>query len=448
MDVDTVSSVERRIRVEVPAVAVDEEFSRVYGDLSQRTRIKGFRPGKVPRSVMQGIYGDAVRGEVLSHLVEHCLREVFRERGLKVVSRPEVETEPLEEGRAFAFSALVQVKPEIEVQDYLGLEVEKVKLSVDDGQVELGLRRLQEACARLEPVEDRDTVQEGDFVILDFDGSIEGKPLSGGKRQNTHLEVGRDQTLPQFQEALVGLKKGIEHTISVMYPADFFNRELAGKAAAFRVLIREIKKKILPALDDEFAKDYGECATLGELGERIRSRLESELIEIQAREAKEQLLARLIEGHRFEVPRAMVDQQARYLGERQLARREAEGSTLGLTSKGSGLSEAQRSTGEIPKEIEAQALRQVQAMLLIEKIAAVEKIQVTDEELRQDIDRLARSAGEKGAALRELYRREEARESLRSEMVFERTLDWLLQRAKVKEVQPPARRVDAQEKKS
>jgi trigger factor len=423
IDIDTVSPVERRIRAEVPVEADDEELSRVYGGLSQRTRVKGFRPGKVPRSVLQGLYGDAVRGEVLSHLVEHSLRDVFRERGLKVVSRPQVETEPLEEGRAFAFSAVVQVKPEIEVQNYLGVEVEKVKLSVDDGQVELGLRRLQDAYARLEPVEDRDRVEQGDFILIDFDGSIEGKPFAGGKRQNTHIEVGRGQTLPQFEEALVGLKKGSEHTMSVAYPQDFSNQELAGRTAAFRVVVREIKKKILPALDDEFAKDHGECATLEELREKIRNRLESELIEIQARELKEQLLARLIEGHRFEVPQALVEQQVRYLKERHLARREAEALPL---------------TEEMRKEIEAQALRQVQGTLLIEKIAAVENIQVTDEELRQEIDRLARSAGERGAALRELYRREDASESLRSEMIFERALGWLLQRAKVKEVQPPA----------
>lgn len=439
IEIETVSPVARRIRAEVPAEDVAEEFSRVYGGLSRRTRVRGFRPGKVPRSVLQGLYGDAVRGEVLSHLVEHCLREVFRERGLKVVSRPQVEPEPLEEGRAFVFSALVEVKPEIEVRDYLGVEIEKVKLSVDDGQVEMALKRLQEASARAEPVEDRDVVEQGDFVVLDFEGSVEGKPLSGGKRQTTHLDVGRGQTLPQFEEALVGLKKGVEHTMSVPYPADFFNRELAGKTAAFHVVVREIKKKILPALDDEFAKDHGECATLGELREKVRSRLESELVEIQARELKEQLLGRLIEGHRFEVPRAMVEQQARYIGERHMARLEA---------AGSGPSEAGTLTEEMRKEIEAQALRQVRGMLLIENIAAVEKIQVTDEELDQEIDGLARSAGEKGATLRELYRREEAREGLRSEIVFERTLGWLLKRAKVKEVPEPALRVDAGEKKS
>lgn len=436
IDVDVVSPIQRKIRVELPANKVSEEFFRIYEDLSQHAKIKGFRPGKAPRSVLRRLYGDEVKGKVLVRLVEDSLREVIRERGLQVVSRPEVEANDLEEGLAFAFSAVVEVKPEIEVKDYLGLEAKKVKLSVDDTQVELALRRLQERHAHLEPVEDRDIVEREDFVTLDFVGFIDGKPFQGSKGENYELKVGGGSALPQFEEALIGLKKGEEHTIRVAYPEDHSNRQLAGKVVVFSVTVQEIKRRSLPPLDDEFAKDYGECASLKELRQKIRARLESELKEIQTRDLKEQLLTRLIDVHPFEVPPAMVERQIRYFMERAQSRSGAQGST----SSGVG-----HSAEQVRRELEPHALRQVKSVLLLEKIAALEKIEVPDAEIQQRVEEMARSVGEKGTALRELYRRIDAREDLRFQMVSDRTLDFLLKQAKVKEVEPP---VDAEEKKS
>lgn len=436
IDIDTVSTVERKLRVELPADAVNQEFVRAYESLSQRARIKGFRPGKVPRSVLKSFYGDEVRGQVLTRLVEQALGKVIRERGLHVVSRPEVEANDLEEGKAFAFSALLQVKPEIDVQNYSGLEVEKVKLSVDDAQVETALRHLQESHAQLEPVEDRDTVERGDCVHLDFVGSVDGKAFPGGKSENTYLELGRGNGLPQFEEALVGLKKNGEHTISVAYPEDYFNRELAGKVATFAVTVREIKRKLLPPLDDDFAKDHGECASLEELKQKLGVRLESEVREIQERDLKEKLLNRLIEAHPFEVPPAMVERQVRFLIERNRSR---------LAGQGAGASGPEPSVERMRQEIEPHALRQVKTTLLVEKIAAREKIELSDKEIQEKIEAAARAAGERGATVREIYRGEDAREDLRSQMVFDRTLDFLLAHAKVKEAAPP---IDARGKKS
>lgn len=436
VDLDIVSPVQRKIRVELPADEVGREFATVYESLGQSVRIRGFRPGKAPRSVLQGLYGDEAKGRVLSRLVERSLGEVFKERGLKPVSRPEVEADGLEEGKAFTFSALVEVKPEIHVQNYLGQELEKVKLSLDESHVETGLRHLQESYAHLVPVEDRDVVQQGDFVVLDFVGSVGGKPLPGARSENYHLEIGSGRALQEFEEALVGLKKNGEHNIRVPFPEEHSNRNLAGKTVDFSVVIREIKKKVVPPLDDEFAKDHGECASLDELREKIRSRLETELQEAQTRELKEQLLSRLIDSHSIEIPPSMVEQQVRYLVERQQSRPGA----------GASSSSGERTSLEqMRKEVQPQALRQVKATLLVEKIAELEKIGVSDEELQQRIDLLARAAGEKGPALREIYRQPDACDDLRSQMIFDRTVDFLFQGSKLKDVDAP---VDAGEKKS
>jgi trigger factor len=434
VDLDVLSSIRRRIRVELPADAVNQEFLRTYESLGKRVRIPGFRPGKAPRSVLQGLYGDDVRGQVRSRLVEQSLSEVFKEKGLSIVSHPEIESDPLQEGQAFRFSAVVEVKPELEIDHYTGLAAEKIKLSVDEEQVEQTLKRLQESHAQLEPVEDRDVVQLGDCVVVDFTGFVDGKPLSAGRAQNYPIEVGSGEALPQFEQALLGLKKNGEQTINIAYPEDHADHELAGKIVEFSIAVREIRKKILPPLDDEFAKDHGECATLEELRGKIRSRLATELDELQTRDLKEQLLTRLIEAHPFEVPAVMVDRQLRYLMERQQTRLRAAGG------------EQAPSTEHLRKELEAQAERQVRATLLVEAIAEREKIAVSNEEVQARVESLTRAAGDKGSAIRRVYSREDTRENLRSQMIFDCTVDFLLQHAKVRE--KDVSKVDAQGKKS
>jgi len=438
VDVDILSPIQRKIHIEITGEAVREEFSRVYGALSQRARIKGFRPGKVPRTVLEGIYGDEAKSRTLSRLVEQSLREAVKEKGLHVVSPPEVEPGELVEGSPFSFSAVVEIKPEIEVKNYLGLEVERIKLTVEESQVDEALSGFQDAHAHLQPVEDRDVVEQGDCVLIDFSGTIDGKPFAGSQGENTLLQVDGGSTLSQFEEAMVGLKRDMDHNISVTYPKDYGNRELAGKAVDFRVHIKEIKKKILPSLDDEFAKDYGECASLAELKDKVRARLESELREIQNRELKEQLLTRLIETHPFEVPTAMVDQQLRYLMERHQRQIESGGSS----AAGQG-----PSAEELRKELSPQARRQVQTMLLVEKLAEQEKIEVANQEVQQRIDEVVRSAKDRGTVVRDFYRRDEAREELGSQMVFDKTLNFLLEKAKVEEVEHAKTKVDEGRKK-
>jgi len=436
IDIDELSPVQRKVRVELPAETVAGEFSRAYKNLSQRVRVKGFRSGKIPRNVLQGMYGDEVKGEVRSHLVEESLGEIVKDRNLQIVSRPEVETAEFNESGPFSFSAVFEVKPDFEVKNYLGMEVEKVTIAITEAQVEEALQRLQEGHARLELVEGREVVQKGDFVTLDFEGTMDGKPFAGGKGENYMLEVGAGQALPQFEEAVVGLRLGERQTVAVNYPENYPNKEIAGKAVDFSIVAREIKQKVLPVLDDEFAKDHGECASLDELKTRIRERLEHELGQYQKEELKEKLVSRLIEAHPFAIPPSMVERQTRYLMERYqnqvAAQRDAE---------------SPAPMEEVRKNLEPRATRQVQATLLVEKIAQLEHIEISDKDVQERVDALARAAGERAKTLREVYARAEARDDLRAQMVFERTLEYLLERAIVKEVDRPISKVDAQAEK-
>jgi trigger factor len=437
IDFDELSPVQRKVHIELPPDKVASEFSRAYQDLGRRVRIKGFRVGKAPRSVLKGIYGDEIRGQVRSQLVEHSLGEVIKERGLQIVSRPEIDAAEPQEGREFSFSAVFEVKPEIDVNDYVGIEVEKVRVAVTDDQVYEALKRLQQSHAHLEPVTDRELVERGDFVAVDFVGSVDGKPLSDGKRENYLVEVGAGQALPQFENALQGAKIGEEKNIKVTYPETYSNRDLAGKTAEFSLLVREIKQKVLPSIDDEFAKDHGESSSLEELRNVIRHRLEAELKQYQREELKEKILNHLIEGHSFTPPTSMVERQTRYLMQRNTS-----------SSSNSHETDAAPTTEETRKAIQGRAFRQVQATLLIEKISRLEKINVEDRDVQERIDQMARAAGERGKALRDVYSKSEARDDLRSQLVFERTLDFLLERANVKEVDSPLNKVDDQNKKS
>ena len=434
IDIDEPSPVQRKIRVELPPETVTHQFSRAYQDLGRRVRVRGFRAGKAPRSVLQGIYGDEIKGQVRSQLVEESLSEVIKERGLQIVSRPEIEANDLEEGHGFSFSAVFEIKPEIEVKDYVNIEVEKVKLAVTDEQVNSALERLREGFASLEPETGRDVVEAGDFVSLDFEGSIAGKPFPGGKGENYFLEIGGGRALPQFENAVIGLRVGPRQNVQVTYPENYSNQELAGKAVDFSLVVHEIKRKILPPLDDDFAKDHGQCASLEELKATVRQRLEGELKQIQDEELKEQIMNQLIARHSFTPPPAMVERQTRYLMERQQSRG-ASGETA-------------PSMEETRKALEGRALRQVQATLLVEKIAALEHIEVSDKDVQERIDSLVRGAGEKGKPVRDYYSRADSRDDLRAQMIFDRTLVFLLDHATVKEVDPKPAKVDDQAKKS
>lgn len=439
IDIDELGPVQRKIRVELPAEAVATEFSRAYKNLGQRVRVKGFRTGKIPRNVLQGIYGEEVVSEVRSHLVEEALSEAIKDRGLQIVSRPEVESQDLRDGGAFSFSAVVEVKPQIEIKDYLGVEIEKVKVAITDAQVDEALQRLRESHASLELVKDREVVQKGDFVTLDFDGTVAGNHFLGGKGENYVLEVGAGKALPQFESAVEGASMGESRTAQVEYPENYPNKEIAGKTVDFSLVVREIKQKVLPQLDDEFAKDHGEHESLDQLRAAIRKRLEEELQHYQDEQLKEQLLSRLLAAHSITTPQSMVERQTRYLMERYQAQ---------MSEQSGAGGESAPPTEEVRKSFEARAARQVQATLLVERIAQLENVEISDKDIQERVDNIARAAGERAKTVRDYYSRPDAREDLKAQLMFDRTVGYLFERAKIKEVDPPVSKVDEEGEKS
>lgn len=425
-EVDVLTPTQRRLRVEVPAERVDQAFARIYGEIGRRAKVRGFRSGKIPRSILHGLYGAEVQTQALSELVEESLAGAVREQGLEPVSEPRLEVGDLKQEQPFSFTAVVDVKPDIELKEYRAIPLERVRAEVGDEEVDRALAELRERSAQLEPVEDRVRVEEGDYVLVDFSGSVDGKPFPGSAAEGYPVDVGAGKALPEFERGLVGMERDATGTLVVNLPANVRDEGTAGKQAEFEVTVRDIRRKLLPPLDDEFARDYGECDSLPELREKLRSDLQREVDAFQDRRLKERIVERLMEEHDFEAAPSMVDRELSYLVESARRRRDP-----------SEADAPEPTTDELREELMPQARRHVKMRLLLEKLAAAEGITASDEEVERRVETLARAGGEQASSVRKQYREDWAREVLRSQLASEKTLDFLLREADVTMVDPP-----------
>ena len=412
--------------MEIPADRVDKAFARMYRQFGREAKVRGFRSGKVPQHMLRGLFGTEIQARVLSELVEESLAGAMADEGLEPVSEPRLDAGDLNEAQPFAFTAVIEVKPEIELKDYRAVPVERIRADVGDEEVERALETLRDRNAQLEPVEGRDEVAEGDYVLVDFSGSVGGEPFPGGTAENYAVDVGAGQALPEFEQGLVGMKRGVAGNIAVNIQAEAGGERMAGKTADFQVTVQDIRHKILPPLDDDFARDYGECDSLEELREKLRAELQSEIETLQNGPLKDQIMERLIEAHSFEVAPSMVDRELSYLMRRARSQREL-----------SGTEAPEPTTEELREELTPRAERRVKMMLLVEKIAAAEGITASEEEVDARLEALVRASGAQGASVREQYGQDWARETMRSQLVSEKTLDFLLEQADVTVVDPP-----------
>lgn len=425
-EVDVLTPTQRRLRVEVPAERVDRAFARVYREVGRRAKVRGFRSGKIPRGVLHGLYGAEIQTQALSEIVGESLADAVRDRGLELVSEPRLDVGELKQEQPFAFTVVVDVKPDIELGNYRAVPLERVRAEVGDDEVDRTLADLRERSAQLEPVEDRVRVEEGDYVLVDFSATVDGEPFPGSTAEGYPVDIGAGQSLPEFEQGLVGMEREAPRTLVVNLPASVQDARMAGKQAEFEVTVRDIRCKVLPPLDDEFARDYGECDSLPELREKLRSDLQREVDAFQDRRLQDRIVDRLVEEHDFEAPPSMVDLELSYLVERAKARRDPSGADAPAPT-----------ADELREELAPQARSQVKARLLLEKIAAAEGIAASDEEVDRRVEALARASGEQAGSVRERYRQDRARAVLRSQIESGKTLDFLLREADVTVVEPP-----------
>jgi trigger factor len=424
VQIENTGPFEKKIFFEIPREVVSQEVESTYKALNRNVKLKGFRPGKVPRSILERYYKSQVENEVITRLIEDSYGKAVEENNLFPVAPPSVVDRTFEPGKDFTYTVTVEVKPEIAVEGYLDLEVEKPAVMVTDEEVESRLKALQENHAQIKPLEADRPVQEKDLVIVDFEGSLGGKPLEGWTVKDHLVEVGSQTLVGGLDRKLIGLPPGQNQEIPLTLPDDYPRKELAGKDITVRVQVKELKEKILPALDDEFAKEVGDFQNLPELKEGVRKNLQEQK-EIQATQAaREKLLDLLREKHPFGVPQSLIDRQV----ENIMARTEVR-----LARQGVKMDTANLDTQKLRESLRPAAEKEVRSTLILEKVAEKEEITVNDEEMDQKLEKLAAQMNQRVEAVKSYYRKNDRLEDLRAMIREEKTLDFLLSRAKIKE---------------
>jgi len=425
---ETRDSVKREIQIEIPAEEVTRQTESLIQKYQKLARLPGFRRGHVPASIIRQRFTEDIKSEVVEALVPRYFRSEAEKLGLKPVSQPRVTDLHIHEGQPLRFKASFEIMPELKVEGYKELRAEKPQVSVTDEEVENALNDLREQHATFASVEGRE-LADGDFAQVSFHGKPkEAEPASipdmGTKTvhmDDVLVEIGGKNTMPEFTENLRGASAGEERTFEVRYPEDAPDKRLAGKTFTYTVKVNSIKQKNLPELNEAFAKQLGEFDNLEEVRKRIRDGLEAERTHAAEHAGKEKLVEELVKCHEFDVPEALVERQIDIRLERGLRALAAQGMRPEDMKK---MDLARLRAGQ-----REQALNEVKASLLLEKIADEEKIEVGNEELDQEIEALAKQSKQTSEAIRARLTRDGALDRIRSRIRSEKTLNFLYQQS-------------------
>jgi len=415
---ETTASTKREIEVEIPTEEVSRETDVLVQKYQKLARIPGFRPGHVPPSIIRQRFSQDIQNDVVDALVPRYFRKETERLGLIPVSQPRVTDLHAHEGEAMHFKASFEVMPEIKVEGYKELRAEHPQISVTEQEVGESLKSLQEQKATFSPIEGR-TIADGDYAQVSLDGTPK-RDEEGAKpvhMDDVLVEIGGKNTMPEFTENLRGAAPGDERVFEVNYPQDFSDERLRGKTFTYRVKVNAIKQKALPELNDDFSKELGEFSTLNEIRQRIREGMEHDRRQAAELEAKDKLLAELVRRNDFEVPEALVERQIDVRLERGLRALAAQGMRSEDMKK---MDLARVRVGQ-----REQALQEVKASLLLEKIADVEEIIVGDEEIDREIEALAGQTDQAPDAIRARLTRDGALDRIRNRIRNEKALDFL-----------------------
>ena len=374
-----------KLTIEVSAEDVEKALQQAYLKERKRISLPGFRKGKVPRQVIEKMYGPEVfYDEAANHMISEAYGKAYDECELEIVSQPKVEIVQLEKGKPFIFTAEVAVKPEVALGEYKGLKVDKVSAEVTDEEVDAEIEKERERNARTVDVTDR-AVQDKDQITLDFEGFVDGTAFEGGKGEAYPLTLGSGAFIPGFEDQLIGAEIGKETEVKVTFPEEYQAKELAGKEAVFKCTVKTIKVKELPELDDEFASDVSEE---GETMEEYKAEVRGKLKERKEREAKEkkenQVVEQAVANAEIDLPEPMVDLQARQMADDFARRIMQQGMTLEQYFQFTGLSEE-----KMMEELKPQAEKRIRTRLVLEAIVAAENIEVSDERLEEELKKMA-----------------------------------------------------------
>jgi len=417
------ASCRRELELEIPAEEVSKEMERVAKELSRVARVPGFRPGKAPISLIRRKFADDIKGEVLQTLVPDRVEKAVAEQKLTPVSRPEVDKLDFSEGQPLKFRAVFEVLPEFELGNYKSLELEMPAMEINDEDVTKTLDDMRERAAAFAPVEGR-AIENGDYAQLKLMGTPEGggEPLQA---DSVLCHIGAEETMEPFNENLRGGNVGDHKNFDVVYPADYPDEKLAGKTYHYAVEILGVKNKKLPELNDEFAKDVSDSATLDELKTKVREGLEHQRDHRQKELQREKVLAELVKLHDIPVPQSLVEQQMDVRLERVVR---------SLAAQGVDPRAVNVDWVTLRRKQEDRAKDDVKAELIVDRIASTENIEVSDEELQQELEHAASHSGDSAEVLRARLTKQGTLDRMKAKLRSDKTLDWLAQNSKIRTV--------------
>ena len=413
-----------KLTIEVAAEKVEDAIQAAYMKEKGKISVPGFRKGKVPRKMIEKMYGAGVFYEDAANtLIQENYAQTVEESGVDVVSRPTIEVVQIEAGKPFIFTAEVAVRPEVKLGKYKGVQVTKIDTTVSDEEVAAELEKERQKNSRTVTVTDR-PIAEGDTAVIDFEGFVDGVAFEGGKGENHPLEIGSHSFIDTFEDQLVGKNTGDEVEVNVTFPKEYHAEDLAGKPAVFKVKINEIKTKELPELNDEFASDVSEFETLEEYKESVKKNLE-ETKENNAKRTKEdEAIKKIIEKSEMEIPDAMIESQVQNMIQEFAQRLAQQGLSFDQYMQFSGMT-----MDKMKEQVRPEALTRIQSSLVLEQIAKEENFEITEDDVNAEIEKMAKAYGMEADKLKE-YVGDDEKESMKRDIAIEKAVQFIMDNVK------------------
>ena len=413
-----------KLTIEVPAEKFEEAVQHSYNKNKGKFNIPGFRKGKASFNMIKKMYGVGVFYEdAVDEVIDASYPDAAKESGLEIVSRPSISIEEIEEGKAFVYTAVVAVKPEVTLGEYKGVEVQKTKSEVTEEDIETEIKRAREKNSRLITVEDRG-IEDGDQVTIDFDGSVDGKRFEGGKAEDYPLTIGSHTFIDNFEEQLIGKTTGEECEVNVTFPAEYHVEELKNKPAVFKVKVKEIQRKELPEANDDFASEVSDFDTMEEYKKDLTEKLQAEKIEAAKTADEDKVVAKVIENATMEIPDQMVEEQVNGMVNDYARRLESQGISFKQYVEITGMT-----AEKIGEQMKPQALKRIQTRLVLEAVVKAENITASDEDVDAQFDKMAEAYKMEKDQIKGMFG-EEQMAQLREDLAVQKAIDFLVAEAK------------------
>ena len=422
---EDISQVKKKISFEIPWKDIKEEIDHVYKDIGKKAKIKGFRPGKVPRKVLENFFKADAEGEAMTNIVNKYYWQALDDRGLVSLSRPDIEQNGIKEDVDFAFSVSFETEPSFDPQGYKGIDLEKTNTIISEDDMEKRLQEIRKMFATMQDVTNERPAVMGDFVTIDFEGTLDGEALPELKSENYLLELGSKRFIPGYEEQVVGMKVGDVKDINVKFPDDYHDQKMCGKDVTFKVTLKGLKEQKLPEINEEFIKNFDKYNTLEDLKNDVKKTMEEQCKRQNDNQMHDKIVEALLKANEFEAPPSLVERQIFYMMSDTQKR---------MRSAGMDEKNAMELSFRMHDQFKQDAERTVKSFLMLKKIAEKEGITTTDDDIDKYFNELAATYHTDYEVVKSSYDSEERIDNLKSELVHKKVFDFIEQQANIKVV--------------